>query len=52
MVELLLNRIAKPGRDPEQITMPTELIKRESCRAIHSSEEVSVRATTQHGITI
>jgi DNA-binding LacI/PurR family transcriptional regulator len=52
MVELLLNRIAKPGRDPEQIIMPTELIKRESCRAIHSSEEVAVRATTLHGITI
>jgi DNA-binding LacI/PurR family transcriptional regulator len=32
MVELLLNRIAKPGREPQQITIPTELIKRDSCR--------------------
>jgi DNA-binding LacI/PurR family transcriptional regulator len=47
MVELLLNRIANPGRDHEQITMPTELIKRDSCRAIRSSDEVSIGATLQ-----
>jgi DNA-binding LacI/PurR family transcriptional regulator len=47
MVELLLNRIANPDRDPEQITLPTELIKRDSCRAIRSSEKVPVAATLQ-----
>ncbi len=47
MVELLLNRIANPSRDPEQITMPTELIKRDSCRAIRSSDEVQDGATLQ-----
>jgi DNA-binding LacI/PurR family transcriptional regulator len=47
MVELLLNRIANPGRDPEQITLPTELIKRDSCRAIRSSNDVPAGAALQ-----
>jgi hypothetical protein len=47
MVELLLNRIANPSRDPEQVTMPTELIKRDSCRAIRPSDDVQVGATLQ-----
>ncbi len=34
MVELVLNRIARPGLEPQRITIPTELIKRESCRQI------------------
>lgn len=34
MVELLLKRIADPGRAPCSITIPTELIKRDSCRAL------------------
>jgi DNA-binding LacI/PurR family transcriptional regulator len=51
MVELLLGRISDPGREPEQITLPTELIKRDSCRAIRSSEEVQVGATLQGSAT-
>jgi DNA-binding LacI/PurR family transcriptional regulator len=47
MVELLLNRIADPGRNPEQITLPTELIKRDSCRQIRSSDAVPAGATLQ-----
>jgi DNA-binding LacI/PurR family transcriptional regulator len=47
MVELLLNRIANPSRDPEQVTMPTELIKRDSCRAIRPLDDVQVGATLQ-----
>ncbi len=47
MVELLLNRIASLGSEPEQITMPTELIKRDSCRAINSFDETQVGATLQ-----
>jgi DNA-binding LacI/PurR family transcriptional regulator len=34
MVELILNRIAKPGLATSQIIVPTELIKRESCKPI------------------
>jgi len=34
MVDLILSRIAKPGIEPRQITIPTELIKRDSCRQI------------------
>lgn len=34
MVELILNRIAKPGLESSQITVPTELLKRESCKPI------------------
>jgi DNA-binding LacI/PurR family transcriptional regulator len=52
MVELLLNRIANPSSDPEQITMPTELIKRDSCRAIRPSEQVPVGTATLQGTTI
>ena len=32
MVELLINRIAKPGLEPQRLTLPTELIKRDSSR--------------------
>lgn len=31
MVEILLNRIANPLSDPKRVTIPTELIKRDSC---------------------
>ena len=34
MVELLLKRIADPGGAPRSIIIPTELIKRDSCRAL------------------
>ena len=34
MAELILSRIAKPGLEFRQITVPTELIKRESCQPI------------------
>jgi DNA-binding LacI/PurR family transcriptional regulator len=34
MAELILSRIAKPGLEFREITVPTELIKRESCRPI------------------
>jgi DNA-binding LacI/PurR family transcriptional regulator len=47
MVELLLNRIANPGLEPQQITVPTELIKRESCRQIQSSDEIAAGAALQ-----
>jgi DNA-binding LacI/PurR family transcriptional regulator len=34
MVEMLLNRIAHPNMDPQRITIPTEFVRRESCRKI------------------
>jgi DNA-binding LacI/PurR family transcriptional regulator len=43
MVELLLNRIAKPSLEPQRVTIPTELIKRDSCRR-KSSRAVEQRA--------
>ena len=39
MVELLLGRIAKPNLEPRLVTIPTEFIKRDSCRSIHTSRE-------------
>ena len=44
MVEMILNRIAKPGQGPQHATIPTELIKRDSCRPVSASVEVSVDA--------
>jgi LacI family transcriptional regulator len=38
MAELLLDRIAKPETEPRRLTMPTEFIKRDSCRALASAE--------------
>ena len=40
LVELVLSRIARPDQEPQRITVPTELIKRDSCgplRASHSA---------------
>lgn len=42
MVELLLNRIANPGQHSQQAILPTELIKRDSCRAISASADIPV----------
>jgi DNA-binding LacI/PurR family transcriptional regulator len=44
MVQLLLTRIANPGQEPQQITLPTELIKRDSCRAIGGAAELPAAA--------
>jgi DNA-binding LacI/PurR family transcriptional regulator len=34
MVEMILNRIDKPDQPPQRITIPTEFIKRDSCRSM------------------
>jgi DNA-binding LacI/PurR family transcriptional regulator len=47
MVELVLSRIAKPDQEPQRITVPTELIKRDSCRALQLSEAVAAGASLQ-----
>ncbi len=44
MVELLVNRITDPSLPRQQITLPTELIKRDSCRALSIPEDSSSSA--------
>ena len=39
MVELALSRIAKPGNEPQRVMVPTEVIKRDSCRQILTAPE-------------
>ena len=47
MAQLLLSRIADPRQEPQQITLPTELIKRDSSRSIRSLEEIPAGALMQ-----
>jgi DNA-binding LacI/PurR family transcriptional regulator len=42
MAEMILNRIADPALPPQSVTIPTELIKRDSCRALPVSDLESV----------
>lgn len=46
MVELLLNRISNPSLPRQQVILPTEVIKRDSCRAISNLAE----ATGKHSV--
>jgi len=39
LAEAVLNRIESPGQDAQCITIPTELIKRDSCRSIISAAD-------------
>jgi DNA-binding LacI/PurR family transcriptional regulator len=45
MVELILNRIAQPDQAPQRVTVPTELIKRDSCGPPSESERIRFDAT-------
>lgn len=38
MVELALNRIASPSIAPQSVTIPTELIRRDSCRRVSDAK--------------
>ena len=40
LVEMALNRIAQPNLSPQSINIPTELIKRDSCRALVEPEDL------------
>ena len=40
MVELILSRIAKSDQPQQSVTIPTEFIKRDSCRAISAISEI------------
>src|ERR1035437_6084243 len=50
MVELLISRIANPSQERQQVTLPTELIKRDSCRPILSSESVTATTALQNTV--
>jgi DNA-binding LacI/PurR family transcriptional regulator len=41
MAEMILNRIADPTLPPQSVTIPTELIKRDSCRTLIASSDVT-----------
>lgn len=47
MVDFLLNRLANPGQPRQQITLPTEVIKRDSCRAIAHAPEAPGKPVLQ-----
>ena len=38
LAELLLNRLTRPDLPPQQATIPTQLVKRESCRSLVATE--------------
>jgi DNA-binding LacI/PurR family transcriptional regulator len=47
MAELILSRIAKPGLEFREITVPTELIKRESCQPIAATGNAPIEKALQ-----
>jgi DNA-binding LacI/PurR family transcriptional regulator len=49
MVELILRRIANPALEAQQITVPTELIKRDSCRQISAADDMALEKAAQIG---
>ena len=51
MVEFLLNRISRPGLDPQLATIPTQFIKRDSCRPIDTSKESLPKEITQGALS-
>jgi DNA-binding LacI/PurR family transcriptional regulator len=50
LVELVLNRIANPDQAPQHFTVPTELIKRDSCGPVRVSRGTTSNETMQ-GVT-
>jgi DNA-binding LacI/PurR family transcriptional regulator len=50
MVELLLNRIGNLNQECQRVIVPTEVIKRDSCRSLSHSENVSAAPRFQDAI--
>jgi DNA-binding LacI/PurR family transcriptional regulator len=48
LVELVLNRIAKPDQGPQRVTVPTELIKRDSCGPVSAARTTTSNERLQH----
>jgi DNA-binding LacI/PurR family transcriptional regulator len=40
LVDLILTRIEQPNLDPRHVTIPTELVKRESCQPVFSKDSI------------
>jgi DNA-binding LacI/PurR family transcriptional regulator len=51
MVEMILNRIANPGQQTHCVTVPSEIIKRDSCRAIAAQSEALSEAAVEVLVT-
>jgi DNA-binding LacI/PurR family transcriptional regulator len=51
LVELVLSRIAKPDQGPQRVTVPTELMKRDSCGPVNASRGATSSETLQGAIT-
>ena len=53
MAQLILDRIASPSQDPQRVIIPTELVKRDSCRQIDSSRsdrsQIALRSVFARG---
>jgi DNA-binding LacI/PurR family transcriptional regulator len=47
MVEMLIDRIVNPNQERQQVVLPTEIIKRESCRQILSPRDVASAPSLQ-----
>jgi DNA-binding LacI/PurR family transcriptional regulator len=47
LVELVVNRADKPGLPPQHVTIPTELVKRESCSRVSNAEESAPARNTK-----
>ncbi len=50
MVQMILNRIAEPGQGPQRATVPTELIKRDSCRPIDAANDIASGEAVQGAV--
>jgi DNA-binding LacI/PurR family transcriptional regulator len=46
LVELALNRISQPDQPPQRVTVPTEFIKRDSCRPFAAQRSEVKQAVT------
>jgi DNA-binding LacI/PurR family transcriptional regulator len=46
LVELALNRISQPDQPPQRVTVPTEFIKRDSCRPLAAQHSEVKQAVT------
>jgi DNA-binding LacI/PurR family transcriptional regulator len=49
MAQLILDRITSPSQDPQRVTIPTALVKRDSCRPIDSSDSEIKKRGAIHG---
>jgi DNA-binding LacI/PurR family transcriptional regulator len=47
LAELVLNRIAQPSRPAQKCTIPTQIVKRESCQPVSKLYEISRHAGSQ-----